>query len=177
MHFATSWWLTEVDKVWLVYLCATHSSAAMAVVSPKSEAEIWGAVHAHHHLRDWNKRWSFLSQRQTQMISGLEQPHKTNRFTFMSVQARVTYIVTELSSVSTKSEALVDYKTSSSDPDFWRSTTYQFLRLYGPMFLSGLCGVGSTHCPAGGSMLSGCASTVGVGVGGCLINKGVWVDG
>lgn len=40
------------------------------------------------------------------------------------------------------------------------------------MFLSGFCGVGSTHCPAGGSMLSGCASTVGVGVGGVPDQQG-----
>lgn len=31
-------------------LRVTHSSAAVAVVSPKSEAEVRGAVHAHHHL-------------------------------------------------------------------------------------------------------------------------------
>ena len=57
-------------------LHVTHSSAAVAVVSPKSEAEVWRAVHAHHHLWDWNKCWSFLSQRQPQTIPALEQTQR-----------------------------------------------------------------------------------------------------
>lgn len=42
----------------------THPPAAVAVVSAKSEAEVWGAVHAHHRLRHWNQCWGLLSQTQ-----------------------------------------------------------------------------------------------------------------
>lgn len=56
--------------------CDTHPTTAMAVVSAQSQAEVWRAVHAHHHLGDRNQCRSSVSNREASMISGLQQHNR-----------------------------------------------------------------------------------------------------
>lgn len=43
----------------------------IAVVSSESEAEVGGAVHAHHHMRNWHEDRCSLAQGHPQFLTGL----------------------------------------------------------------------------------------------------------
>lgn len=51
--------------------CGAHLAAGVTVVSSQREAEVSGAVHAHHHMGDWHQHRRSLSQGHPQLLTGL----------------------------------------------------------------------------------------------------------